>query len=176
MSVKKTLRFETPLRRLELDVRLERKEPHDGELDTNLEPVTEAHNRLAISAGFWERNSPRARWREDCFGQCNDMVEQFAAGLPGAQRFALERLCQLWREWHLNDLQAGTEAQRLAVAIAEDAGELNRIDWYGSACAALERRGLLTDRGYKYGSKWLVRRLPVSVASEITALVEQLGA
>lgn len=173
MSVKKTLRFETPLRRLELDVRLERQEPHDGELDTNLEPVTEAHNRLAISAGFWERNSPRARWREDQFGQCRDTVEAFATDLPEAQRAPLLRLCELWREWHMNDMQAGTEAQRAALA---DMPRERTVDWYSRACDFLATRGLLTDRGYKFGSKWLVRRLPTAVATEVLAIAEQLGA
>lgn len=176
MSTSWTIRLEHPTRRLELEVSINKQEPAGHHLTTNLEPLTDGFNRFTMTAGFWERRGPRGRWREDCFGQCRTEVREFAAECKPAERAALERLCELAERWHLNDLQAGTEAQSAAVKEAEQtAGEpWNALNWFDSACAALKRRGLYEDRGYKFGDKWLVRRLPRDVISEITTLCEQL--
>lgn len=174
MSVHRKLLFTLPLERLEVDVRLERQEAHDGSLDTNLEPIDGAYNRLSITMGSWTRRGPRSPWREACFGQAIDNVEAFARAMPDKCE-ALQRLCTLWREWHLNDLQAGTEAQSAAVKEAKLAGEVGTLDYYGDACKALEARGLLTDREYRYGTKWLTRRLPQAVQQEIVSLCERLS-
>lgn len=174
MSMHRKLSFMLPLERLEVDVRLERQEPHEGALDTNLEPITEPYNRLSISMGSWTSRGPRSPWRENCFGQAIADVEAFARAMPGKCE-SLLRLCELWRDWHLNDMQAGTEAQSAAVKEAKLAGEIGTRDYYGDACKALEARGLLTDRGYKYGSKWLTRRLPMAVQQEIVSLCEKLN-
>jgi hypothetical protein len=141
-------------------------------LTTDLEPVTAGTMRLAITMGQWERRGPRSPWREGSFGQGIDTVAAFARKLEPEQRSALKRLCELWRKWHLNDMNAGTEAQQAALASMpkEDGG-----DWYGRACTHLAGCDLLTDRGYKFGSKWLVRALPAEVVSELETLCATLG-
>lgn len=160
--------------RLELNVRLERQECPDGALDTDLNPVDEPCNRFSVSMGRWVRRGPLSPWREDVFGQDISGVQAFARHCPPAQRAAIERLCELWREWHLNDLQAGTAKQTEAIGLARAAGEIQDGAFYDTARIALEARGLLVDRGYSYGSKWLIKRVPVAVCTEVVALCETI--
>lgn len=173
MSVKHTITLVQARKKLELDVRLERQEPRDGALSTDLEPITEPYNRLSISMGSWERRGPRSPWREAVFGQSRETVLAFAKRCAPETRAALQRLCELWAQWHLNDLVSGTEAQM--AALADMPNGVQSLDWYTRACAHLEEQGLLTDRGYKFGSKWLTRRVPMAVQSEVLVLVEKLG-
>lgn len=176
MPAKHTLRFETSVMRLEIYVEIKRCEPHDGQLDTDLQPINGSYNELSISMGSWERK-PRGRvWREDCFGQGIDAVESFAATCTTDVRQSLERLCEIWRAWHLGGLSAGTTAQAERIAAGRATGEItNCPDFYGQACAYLEAGGLLNDRGHKYGAQWLVKRLPTAVCAEVLAICERLA-
>lgn len=172
--MQRTIRITHDRTRLELDVRLEKKDP-SGTLDsTTLEPIDEPYHALSISMGRWVRRGPRSPWREDCVGQDIGGVRAFAKHCAPPVALALERLCAIWAEWHLNDLTAGTVAQMEAISVAKAAGEIQTTDWYGSACLALEARGLLVDRGYRFGTKWLTRRLPQDVQREVVALCEAL--
>lgn len=98
----------------------------------------------------------------------------------GQNRYEIGRLCgsgpkvrrliEIWDRWHLNCLKAGTRAQQAAI----DAHKTANPDWrhgYTAACEVLEAKGLLVDRGYKYGSAWLVEPLPAEVREEVEALV-----
>ena len=172
----RTIRITHAKTRLELHVRLEKQDAQGGSLDTELEPITEPYNRLSISMGSWTRRGPRLPWREDCFGQGRDYVLSFARHCPPAQRAAIQRLCELWAEWHLNDLQAGTAKQTEAIGLARAAGEIQDGQFYDTARIALASRGLLTDRGYEYGHKWLTKRLPQAVQSEVIALCDAIEA
>ena len=76
----------------------------------------------------------------------------------------LQRIVQIWREYHLNDMQAGTSKQMDALKNAEFvAGN----DWYGNACKFLESKGILTDNGYEFGSGWIFQEIPKEILKEI---------
>ncbi len=171
MSIKRTLHFQSLTRRIEVYVEITRQEAQPGSMDTDLQPIDEAYNRLSVSVGSWERPTTRHKWREDSFGQCHDLLERYAASCGGQTRTDLQRLCVLWRQWHLNDMQAGTAAQK---AVLDAAEPLDRSDWYLSACTALACADLLVDRGYKFGSRWLVKRVPAAVVAELAALCDRL--
>lgn len=70
------------------------------------------------------------------------------------------RLMQVWQRWHLNDMRAGTPKQEDVVRkwrqTAADTG-------YSAACKMLDSIGLLTDNGYRYGSRWLKEDVPEEV-------------
>lgn len=69
-------------------------------------------------------------------------------------------LMQVWQRWHLNDMRAGTPKQEDAVRkwrqTADDTG-------YSAACKMLDSIGLLTDNGYRYGSRWLKEDVPEEI-------------
>lgn len=80
----------------------------------------------------------------------------------------VQRILEVWREWHLNCMHAGTPAQEQAIKEGRESGEITTYpDWYGSACRYLESRGLLEDNGYRYGSAWLSRELPQGIIAEV---------
>jgi hypothetical protein len=88
------------------------------------------------------------------------------------RRPSVARLLKIWGRWHLNDAQAGTSAQKAVLDSHKEANPDWRYD-YTEACKVLSAKGLLVDRGYKYGSAWLVEPLPAEVAAEVRELAEQ---
>jgi hypothetical protein len=114
----------------------------EGGLTVDLQPVPADAMRLSICGDVVEYHGGGSG------GQCVDTVREMAADLP-----AVQRLCDAWDRWHLNDLRAGTLAQ---TAVAKGLG-------YDAAKAALTFAGLYEDRGYAYGSKWLYEPLPADI-------------
>lgn len=175
MSFERTINLQTTTTRLELQVKIREHEHHEGQQDVDLEPVTGPYYELSISAVMYERRGPRGPWRDYRAGQCIDAVESFAGDWSNAdEKAALLRLCEIWRAWHLNGLKAGTTAQQAIIDAGKKAGTVQDYPYYETACAALEAAGMLTDRGYRYGSKWLVKRLPSSIHSEVLNLLGRL--
>ena len=77
---------------------------------------------------------------------------------------------RLWKEHHLNDMHAGTEAQE--AILEEDFGEdLYKLSYTGR-CRWLSRYNLLVDNGYKYGHGWLYREIPADDLAVIKAIIK----
>ena len=107
-------------------------------------------------------------------GQCLDHIhekgEQYI--MPDEKKVLFNRIYEVWREYHLNELQSGTKKQTEALT-----EELHRADHYKEACKYLESIGLFEDRGYKYGHGWLCKEIPAEIVAEIMTWkdVEDLG-
>lgn len=130
---------------------------------------------FSASGGVWDK---RKHDYETC-GQCLDTIAQL---FPGDAK--VQRIVKVWREWHLNGMNAGTPEQTAAICAWEAEG--NRYD-YTAACEMLRARGLyevpLTpdlrctgdfppevlngSRGYHYGERWVYRPIPQEVIDEI---------
>lgn len=117
-------------------------------------------------------------------GQCLDTI----AELPELQDNDLvQRIVSVWREWHLNDMNAGTHAQKAELKRRLKVENLDRIPDYDVQCQWLKDAGLyevpLTDnmeanggfpeavkngeRGYRYGERWLYHKVPDDIVEEI---------
>lgn len=120
--------------------------------------------RFSMQAEIW---NPRGT-DIYCGGQCVDTV---AAYFPHNKK--VQRMLAIWREWHLNDMQAGSPAQR---------AELKKHDFAASGASShflwaqliLHDAGLEPDPGYthngkpyRYGSAWLTKPIPPEVVAEI---------
>lgn len=128
--------------------------------------------RFSMSAEIWQPN------KRDILagGQCVDTVAEFFPNDAKAQR-----MLAVWREWHLNDMQAGSPAQTAYLkSIGEwrygDGGYKSHYEW---ACDRLLHAGLQPDasylhngKPYYYGSAWLKLELPADVIAEINAWSE----
>jgi len=82
----------------------------------------------------------------------------------------LTEILNVWDRWHLNDLQAGTKTQ------TEYLNDLIKDGWtwsYDKACNELTKAELYEDRGYKYGTKWLVEQLHKEEIDKIIELFEK---
>ena len=130
-------------------------------------------------------------------GQCQDTIRQFypLCQPDDGNLEDLLRICALWDRWHLNGMNAGTSNQRACLAAAQaqfeslrKAGKLQDVPdhaepWQLSSDGShytwvqeiLEAAGLLYDRGYKYGSAWLVEIVPVGVLLELCSLFDRLA-
>ena len=112
-------------------------------------------------------------------GQCLDDLIPFARYMKNRETFF--RIANLWRNYHLNSMNAGTREQTAAVkAYFEKTGK--SYD-YKEACDYLESVGLwrvkytgkavgrfYNDEWYNYGHGWIVNELPVMVLTECRQL------
>jgi hypothetical protein len=88
----------------------------------------------------------------------------------------ITRLREIWNAWHLNDLCAGSPAQR-AYLEAHPIDVSHRPDHYSEACRVLAAAGLHPDPGYlhegkpyAYGHAWLRKEVPTDVIAWLVAL------
>lgn len=99
-------------------------------------------------------------------GQIQDCLEGLVPGNGWTQEM-VEEFLDIWREWHLNDMVAGSPRQ---MAFLKDYRAENGWKGYEEECNALEEAGLLEDeecmvegKPYRYGSSWLKKELPAEV-------------
>lgn len=97
------------------------------------------------------------------WGQISELLNEKTENLY------VKRLCQIWDEWHLNDLTAGTKRQTNYLKHIKHEGD------YSSQCEKLMSINLYEDSGYKYGAKWLVKPLPKSIIDEVTMLCQLIN-
>ena len=91
------------------------------------------------------------------------ILDRILKHFPDNKRLA--RLVEIWKKYHLNDMNAGTPKQEQALEIINDGS-------YSENCDYLESIGLLEDNGYVYGSGWLYQELPKSIVKEIKDFME----
>ena len=99
-----------------------------------------------------------------CAGQCLDEVARHIK----SDKF--KKIHRLWKQYHLNDMHAGTEKQEAALI---EAGLTGFASDYRKCCDYLESIDLLVDDGYKFGTSWLKRDIPVEDIAEIERLLTE---
>jgi hypothetical protein len=112
--------------------------------------------RLSITGAIGHPNSLRAG-NGDAYGQVQDLIRHGTESGDFQPAFGwtldgVRELLTIWERWHLNDMRAGCEHQRVA-----------GIRELGATCETC---------GYRYGSAWLREELPADVvawAQEIIA-------
>ena len=89
---------------------------------------------------------------------------------PGWTRGKIRQFLSVWRDWHLNDMQAGTPKQTEELKKHEfrDYGACH----YTWASDLLTKAGLNPDDGYMYGSAWLTASVPNAALVWLQALPE----
>jgi hypothetical protein len=115
---------------------------------------------FAMHAEIW--NPRETDWYAG--GQCVDTV---AAYFPADKK--AQEMVRVWQRWHLNDMNAGSPAQRAYLETQ------SKETWdYTRALAALTAAGLSPDPNYPhkgepyvYGSAWLREEIPADVAEII---------
>lgn len=134
--------------------------------------------RFSLCAEIW---NPR---KTDiyCGGQCIEEVLKYFPHDKHAQA-----MTRVWRQYHLNDMKAGSPAQEAhlkANAAEWELAQANGVNHYDWALATLEAAGLQPDESflyggiegqehikerkpYSYGSAWLTESIPPAVIAEI---------
>lgn len=96
-----------------------------------------------------------------CGGQCLDTIVKYI------KNPTFKKIHGFWKQYHLNDMHAGTVRQEEAL---DAAGLTEYANNYRKCCDYLESIGLLVDNGYKFGTGWLKRDIPAEDLEEIKKL------
>jgi hypothetical protein len=122
------------------------------------------NGRFSMSAGIWNTSKTD-------YITCGQCVDTVAAFFPHNAR--VQRMLAVWREWHLNEMIAGSPAQ-MAWLNANPITALYPKSHYAKASEALTSAGLNPDpnylhngKPYAYGSAWLKTTLPADIITEI---------
>lgn len=93
---------------------------------------------------------------------------------PGWDHGKIIAFFQTWKRWHLNDMRAGSPAQRNL--LDEVHGKYRSVP-YQEAVATLEEHGLLVDpdyihngKPYQFGTGWLSETVPDEVLDFLASL------
>lgn len=106
-------------------------------------------------------------------GQINRRLAQHVTAIncaPGWTYGKIREFLAVWDKWHLNDMKAGTPAQEAHIEKVRDQLPGYPKSLYEWACEELDKVGLLTDNGYKYGSGWLKVEVPAEVIEFLKGL------
>jgi hypothetical protein len=113
----------------------------------------------------------------NCLGSCGqiDMHEwKFKKLHSGWTPSLVNKFREVWKNWHLNDMKAGSPNQEKAIKEWLSTGAKYS---YEGACEMLKSKGLLEDsayihegKPYRYGSAWLSAEVPSEVISFLASL------
>ncbi len=133
------------------------------ELSRN-EKVFSASADISISDRSW-----------DCGGQIQDIIREYLNAdkiefSEGWDKDRASNLLDIWESSHLNDVHAGTDKQ------AEILKELGDVDAnkYDEQCTFLKEKEIYVDRGYTFGSKWLLKPFSKEEIKSIEKLFEDV--
>jgi len=87
------------------------------------------------------------------------------ADIIGTHR--IQRIQEIWNEYHLNDLKAGTKTQMEAL---KNFKKSDNYEFYTDEANYLKSLGLFEDRGYKYGHGWLYMPVPEEIIKELRTI------
>ncbi len=103
---------------------------------------------------------------KDCGGQILDILED--KNFRVQEGFNVKRFIEIWREYHLNDMNAGTQKQKEVL----DSWKERPKGWsYDEDCEYLKQEDVYVDRGYKYGHGWLVKEFPIEIEEELKTII-----
>lgn len=119
----------------------------------------------------------------DAIGSCGQITDtKIYECAPEWNLHKVAKFKRLWKEWHLNDMQAGTPEQTEALKEFFETWKYYPENDYTHQCAYLEEKGLLyvpdprhpelfgPGHFYKYGAAWLY----VEVPDEVTEFFRSL--
>ena len=104
-----------------------------------------------------------------CWGSAGQIQDDLDGLVPdyGWTQEMVDEFLSIWRKWHLNDMQAGSDRQQ---SFLDEWRSEHGWKGYEEECKALAEAGLLEDeeciidgRPYRYGSSWMKKELPAEV-------------
>ena len=108
-------------------------------------------------------------------GQCLDYIATTAI----RHNPTFKKIYRLWKNYHLNDMHAGTREQENALNEAVEAGKFpsRSANYYTEHCEYLKSIGLyeveVDGKPYKYGHGWLLWEIPSEDIAAIEALIKE---
>lgn len=115
------------------------------------------------SVGKFQRHSSE-NWISA--GQMMDELLEITEPAPGWTLEEIRKFHRLWKNWHLNALNAG--CQHVPTPLYEDSEYGKRVD--------LKNTPACPETGYRYGHAWLYRPIPAVIVDEMQTLIRKLKA
>lgn len=95
-------------------------------------------------------------------------IDEIAKMYPNNKE--VQTIKRLWKEYHLNDIQAGTTKQTRALKEWRNRPK----GWsYDEDSRYLAKKKLNPSGGYMYGSDWLVKEIPYSTLVEMKKIIQK---
>lgn len=165
-----------------VELSVELKEVSGSAYETTAHEMVTSYVEFSMSGAIWHSN------RADVYTRGQN-IEEIAEFFPNNAR--VQRLAAIWREWHLNGMTPGCDHQPEEwhctnhetpvrcgwPAIRDEFGEYP-YPQRGDCCPVCGRNrwdeptDSCPETGYRYGTRWLVRILPVEIEDEIRMLIE----
>lgn len=146
--------------RVYLDMSLER-QSKEGKTQVTHEPVTGEYFRFSAMGHTVLKGRRDDNW--DRGGQMLDALLEVTTPANGWTLAELKEIHRLWKNWHLNDMQAG--CQHVPEPLWEDSTYGKRPD--------LKNTPTCPETGYRWGNAWLVRIIPATVAVRMQELIRK---
>jgi len=122
---------------------------------------------LTIHGDLYYSETGRGKPKGVSWGQINTTIKEL--GDEWIIPPKLKRLLEIWEEYHLNDLQAGTKRQ--TEALLKKDKKLIYATNYEKAVEYLKSIGLYEDRWYTYGREWLCKEIPEEILKELEEMI-----
>lgn len=102
-------------------------------------------------------------------------LDEIAKNFP--DNVTVAKIHTIWKNYHLNDMNAGTQLQEDWISTQKSIGNLEQNASYEDICEALKSHGLYEvehlGEPYKYGSAWITQEIPQSIQDEIKNIIVQ---
>lgn len=104
-------------------------------------------------------------------GQIVDTIDENLKKISYADnwdRIKATQFVEIWKDWHLNDMNAGTQKQE--IYIKNWLSKTGKKYEYNKVCEMLKTANLYNDNGYTYSEKWLSCEVPKEVLNFLVGL------
>lgn len=115
---------------------------------------------LSISGNVWNNRETDILMG----GQCLDELQGYYKN-----NLLFKKIYILWKQYHLNDMHAGSKKQE---QFLQDNNIENWANNYDKTCDFLCRHNLLYDNGYKFGETWQFWEIPQNDIEEIEKIIK----
>lgn len=116
---------------------------------------------VVISGGVWNH-------MHTDYMMCGQCLDDLLDLMPDNE--VLKIVHPIWKEYHSNNLHAGTKGQEEALQLYFY--EIGQDYDFSKAVEYLKLIGLYEDRGYKYGSSWLLKPVPGDVIEKLMKIFD----
>lgn len=148
-------------------------------LEVEVKIALDQEDNFSASANVWNATHSDIIMGGQCLDEIN--VDEL---LP-MYRNDFQIIKNIWKRYHLNDLQAGSPRQRKFVEENED--KFSSTNFYDDVCKLLkevslyedeeymypykDKDGNITKKPYRYGSAWLKEEIPQNVIEYIRKII-----